>query len=98
MALGDQDQYCRKGAYGKYIIIKHQNNLATLYGHLAGFNTAIGSIIGRGDVIGYLGSTGYATGPHLHFTVYDASTYAMRSSVSCGLMPSGGDLDPTKYL
>lgn len=98
LSLGDQDQYCRRGAYGKYIVIKHPNNLTTLYSHLSGFNTAVGSIVNRGDVIGYLGSTGYSTGPHLHFTVYDTATYGMRSSVSCGPMPSGGDLNPQKYL
>ena len=98
LATGDQDQYCRRGAYGKFVVIKHQNNLVTLYTHLSGFNISVGSIVGRGDVIGYLGSTGYSTGPHLHFTVYDASTFGMRSSVSCGPMPSGGDLNPQKYL
>lgn len=98
LGLGDQDKYCRKGAYGKYIVIKHHNNLVTLYAHLSRFAAAVGDIVKRGDVVGYMGSTGYSTGSHVHFTVYDGKTYGMRSSTSCGLMPSGGDLNPALYL
>lgn len=98
LAVGDQDQYCRRGAYGKYIVIKHLNNLTTLYAHLSGFNTSVGAVVRRGDVIGFMGRTGYSTGSHLHFTVYDGKTFAMRTSVMCGAMPSGGDLNPQKYL
>jgi murein DD-endopeptidase MepM/ murein hydrolase activator NlpD len=96
--IGDQDKYCRRGAYGKYIVIRHSNNLVTLSAHLSRIAVSPGTRIKRGDLIGYLGSTGYSTGPHLHFTVYDSSTFKMRRSRSCGPMPSGGDLDPRKYL
>lgn len=98
LAVGDQDKYCRRGAYGKYIVIKHENNLTTLYGHLSQFAVSVGNIINRGDIIGYMGRTGYATGSHLHFTIYDAKTFGLRPSNSCGLMPSGGDLSPLSYL
>lgn len=98
LASGNQDQYCRRGAYGKYIVVKHMNGLVTLYGHLSRYLVSSGDIVKRGDVIGYMGSTGYSTGSHLHFTVYDGKTFAMRPSRSCGLMPSGGDLNPGQYL
>ncbi len=98
LASGDQDLYCRRGAYGKYIVIKHTNGLVTLYGHLSRYLVSSGEIVKRGDVIGYMGSTGYSTGSHLHFTAYDGKTFAMRPSRSCGLMPSGGDLNPGLYL
>jgi murein DD-endopeptidase MepM/ murein hydrolase activator NlpD len=57
--------------YGNYIIIVHGNGYSTLYGHLSRFNSSMssGEIIARGDVIGYEGSTGNSTGPHLHFEI-----------------------------
>jgi len=57
------------GRYGNWIRIEHGGKLATVYGHLSGFapNLQPGSIVSRGDVIGYVGSTGRSTGAHLHF-------------------------------
>jgi murein DD-endopeptidase MepM/ murein hydrolase activator NlpD len=57
--------------YGNYIVMIHGNGYSTLYGHLSRFNTSMGSgaIVARGDVIGYEGSTGNSTGPHLHFEI-----------------------------
>jgi murein DD-endopeptidase MepM/ murein hydrolase activator NlpD len=57
------------GRYGNWIRIEHGGKLATVYGHLSGFATGLqpGSIVSRGDVIGYVGSTGRSTGAHLHF-------------------------------
>ncbi|MBI2034056.1 MAG: peptidoglycan DD-metalloendopeptidase family protein [Candidatus Liptonbacteria bacterium] len=96
--VDNQDKYCYKGAYGKYIIIEHQNNLVTLYAHLSLQSVKIGQEVRRGDVIGYVGKTGYATGSHLHFTVFAKPTFIMKPSRSCGPMPVGGDMDPAKYL
>lgn len=98
VSIGDQDQYCPRGAYGKYIVVKHSNNLTTLYAHLSRIVVSPGDLVRRGDTIGYVGRTGYATGPHLHFTVYDSKTFSMRPSRSCGPMPSGGDINPLNYL
>jgi murein DD-endopeptidase MepM/ murein hydrolase activator NlpD len=57
--------------YGNYIVMIHGNGYSTLYGHLSRFNGAMssGAIIARGDLIGYEGSTGNSTGPHLHFEI-----------------------------
>jgi murein DD-endopeptidase MepM/ murein hydrolase activator NlpD len=57
--------------YGNYIVMVHGNGYSTLYGHLSRFNGAMssGAIIARGDLIGYEGSTGNSTGPHLHFEI-----------------------------
>ena len=98
MAAGNQDLYCRKGAYGRFIAINHTDNLTTLYGHLSRILVAKGDIVKRGQVIGYSGQTGYATGPHLHFTVYAQATFYMGISKACGPMPYGGDLNPIGYL
>jgi murein DD-endopeptidase MepM/ murein hydrolase activator NlpD len=97
-ATGNQDAYCRKGAYGKFIVINHTDGLTTLYGHLSRQVVVKGDAVKRGQLIGYSGQTGYATGPHLHFTVYAQSTFYMGPSKTCGPMPYGGDLNPLGYL
>lgn len=59
----------RQGGYGNLIVIRHQGRYTTHYGHLNGFATGIrkGVRVSQGDVVGYVGSTGWATGPHLHY-------------------------------
>ncbi len=58
-----------KGGYGKTIIIQHANRYTTLYGHLNGYRKGIkrGMRVKQGQTIGYVGKTGLATGPHLHY-------------------------------
>jgi murein DD-endopeptidase MepM/ murein hydrolase activator NlpD len=58
-----------KGRYGNWIEIAHENKLATVYGHLSAFAPGIqpGVRVAQGDIIGFTGSTGRTTGPHLHF-------------------------------
>ncbi|MFN2591614.1 MAG: murein hydrolase activator EnvC [Candidatus Dormibacteria bacterium] len=55
--------------FGNHVIIVHGGGFATVYGHLSGFNVGNGESVGRGRVIGYEGSTGNSTGPHLHFEI-----------------------------
>lgn len=55
--------------YGNHVLIQHQGGLATLYAHMVGFAVVWGQPIRAGEVIGYVGSTGNSTGPHLHFEV-----------------------------
>ncbi|MBX9671009.1 MAG: peptidoglycan DD-metalloendopeptidase family protein [Candidatus Obscuribacterales bacterium] len=57
------------GGYGKVVIVSHGSNLSTLYAHLSSFAVSKGQNIAKGDVVGYEGATGFATGPHLHFEV-----------------------------
>lgn len=57
------------GSYGNCIIIQHEGNYSTLYGHLDGYNVSVGQQVSQGDVIGYMGNTGYSTGTHLHFEI-----------------------------
>ena len=53
--------------YGNYVIVAHRNNFFSLYGHLLGFQVKAGDSVHQGQVIGYEGSTGNSTGPHVHF-------------------------------
>lgn len=59
----------RRGGYGNTVIIKHGNAYQTLYGHMQGFAKGVttGSTVKQGQVIGYIGTTGLSTGPHLHY-------------------------------
>ncbi len=65
----------RKGAYGKYIRIRHNSEFDTAYAHLRGIarGISIGRRVRQGQTIGYVGSTGRSTGPHLHYEVLRAS-------------------------
>jgi murein DD-endopeptidase MepM/ murein hydrolase activator NlpD len=60
----------RRGAYGLAIIIDHSYGIITRYGHLERFNVRAGQRIRRGDVIGFVGSTGRSNAPHLHYEVW----------------------------
>ena len=57
-------------AYGYHVVINHGNGFSTLYGHMTRFIVSEGDYVSQGQVIGYVGSTGWSTGPHLHLTVY----------------------------
>lgn len=56
--------------YGNHVVINHGDGFSTLYAHQSALNVYEGQIVSQGDVIGYVGSTGNSTGPHLHFTVF----------------------------
>jgi murein DD-endopeptidase MepM/ murein hydrolase activator NlpD len=59
----------RQGGYGNLVVLRHQSQYQTYYGHLNGFAAGIrkGTRVAQGDVIGYVGTTGLSTGPHLHY-------------------------------
>jgi septal ring factor EnvC (AmiA/AmiB activator) len=57
------------GDYGNLIVLKHAFGLSTRYGHLSGYHVKAGDTVKRGDVIGYIGSTGRSTGSHLHYEI-----------------------------
>ena len=60
----------RNGAYGNLVELDHGFGLTTRYGHLAEFAVSVGDTVQRGDVIGYAGATGRATGYHVHYEVW----------------------------
>jgi murein DD-endopeptidase MepM/ murein hydrolase activator NlpD len=71
-----------QGGYGNTVVIDHGGAMATLYAHQSRVAVGVGQSVGAGDVIGYVGSTGLSTGPHLHFEV----------------RISGNPVDPGSYL
>ena len=68
-ADGVVDAASYTGDYGNLIVLKHGFGLATRYGHLSAFAVGVGTAVKRGDVIGYVGSTGRSTGSHLHYEI-----------------------------
>lgn len=89
----------RKYQYGRYILLKHPNNLATLYAHLSRQVVSSGQTVKRGELIGYSGSTGYSTGPHLHFGLYWGPSVSLKAIPPAnGLVPVGVTLNPEDYL
>ena len=65
-------------SYGYHIIINHNNGFYSVYAHMSGFapGIGVGSIVERGQQIGYVGSSGWATGPHLHFEIRTCDKYS----------------------
>ncbi|HUQ30340.1 MAG TPA: peptidoglycan DD-metalloendopeptidase family protein [Candidatus Paceibacterota bacterium] len=91
--------------YGKWVLIKHPNGLATLYAHLSEITVQKGTNVTTGQVIGYSGNTGYATGPHLHMGLYLAEAVSFKQytcksgyTVTIPIAPISAYLDPLAYL
>jgi murein DD-endopeptidase MepM/ murein hydrolase activator NlpD len=55
--------------YGREVVIDHGHGIQTIYAHLSGFAVTEGQDVSRGDILGYVGSSGHSTGPHLHYEV-----------------------------
>lgn len=97
-------------SFGKWVVIKHANGLATLYAHLSSIDVTAGQTVTTGSVIGYSGMTGYATGPHLHFGVYAAEGIQIRTladfrgarspcaAAKMPVAPKNAYLNPMSYL
>ncbi|MBM2817751.1 MAG: peptidase M23b [Parcubacteria group bacterium] len=106
MGTGDTDKVCKGASFGKWVFIKHNNGLSTIYAHLSLIKAVEGQKVKTGDVVGYSGNTGYSTGPHLHFSVYASQGVQIldRQSAVCGgiyHMPIAdlkAYLDPMLYL
>jgi murein DD-endopeptidase MepM/ murein hydrolase activator NlpD len=107
LGAGDTDLTCKGASFGRWVLIKLDNGLAAVYGHLSVISVTEGQRVTTGDIIGYTGNTGYSTGPHLHISAYDGAVVHVenRPSVSCGgkvyrmpIAPIGAYLDPMIYF
>lgn len=63
------------GGYGNVVVLDHGDTVVTLYGHFAEVTVEPGQSVAAGDLIGYVGSTGYSTGPHLHLELWKEGQY-----------------------
>lgn len=106
--IGDTDIYCKGASFGKWVFIKYDNGLSSVYGHLSVNNVVkTGDKITRGQMVALSGNTGHTTGPHLHVSVYASGGVKVDKvpSLSCSgktfIMPiaaSSAYLDPMLYL
>ena len=60
---------------GNYVTIQHSDGTSTLYAHMSSRAVSVGDYVSQGSVIGYVGTTGLSTGPHLHFGVIKNGSY-----------------------
>jgi hypothetical protein len=92
------------GSYGRYVIVDHGNGFTTLYAHLNSIATTVGSFVDQGELIGYVGTSGNSTGPHLHFEERKDGAYfkpylhrahfrfgSTNASANCSDKPVSGD-------
>lgn len=99
MAAGDGvvEYAGRKGNYGNYVRIRHPNEYHTVYAHLSRYGSGIrqGSRVKQGETVGYVGSTGMSTGPHLHYEVHFRGSHVNPASVKTppGRTLKGEELD-----
>jgi len=83
----------RRGGYGNVVELSHANGITTLYGHLSRFAKGVraGKRVSQGDVIGYVGMTGLATGPHLH---YEYRVRGVHKNPQTVQLPDASPIDP----
>ena len=110
VGTGNTDSIRGCYSFGKWVMVKHNNGLSTMYSHLSQIIAYNGQTVATGDLLGYSGETGYATGPHLHFGVYVSSATqilklgsATKSTTPCAnavmpVAPLEGYLNPLNYL
>lgn len=109
LGTGNTDAVAGCYSYGNWVLLRHNNGLATLYAHLSTRSVSSGQTVRTGEVIGFSGNTGYSTGPHLHFSVYlnDAVQIVrlgdIKSITNCGparipIAPLAAYLNPLDYL
>jgi len=94
-AVGDGviDFVGAQGGYGNVVIVRHPGNITTVYAHLMGYPRGLrkGTTVGQGDIIGAVGQTGWATGPHLH---YEFRTSGQARNPLAVALPAALPIDP----
>lgn len=106
--VGNTDAVRTCKSYGRWVLVKHDNGLSTLYAHLSLATVVVGQKVDTGEHIAYSGSTGASTGPHLHLTVLASqglrvvkltrSEFPTVKNCLGSVIPVGKSLDPADYL
>ncbi len=110
--VGNTDDQPGCFSYGRWVLIKHNNGLSSLYSHLSSSKVSSGQTVGTGEVIGFSGGqpgtpgAGYSTGPHLHLGLYASEGVEIKKytnsnfckQVSIPISSSSAYLDPLSYL
>lgn len=108
-ATGNTDAINGCYSYGKWVLMDHPGNVSTLYAHLSQVSSSPGETYAQGERIGYIGNTGYSTGPHLHLTAYvqqdvdvvrlgDVKTRTNCAAAEMPVAPLDSYLNPMEYL
>lgn len=99
IATGDQDNFCPGRGFGKFVAVSDPTDDVVLwYAHLGQIDVSAGQSIVRGTQVGTIGATGLETGTHLHFSVFEAAGFGIKSKYGCGPDADGRDVDPIPYL
>lgn len=69
-SVGNTDAVPGCYSWGKWVLVDHPNGLSSMFAHLSHISVSPGQKLKTSDIVGYVGNTGYSTGPHLHYTVY----------------------------
>lgn len=107
--VGDTDQFSGCYSYGKWVLVKHQNGLSTLYAHFSLIKVSKGQSVNAGATLGLSGNTGYSEGPHLHLTLFVSKAVEVvrlgdvKKVTNCAKAPMpvaaiNAYLDPMDYL
>jgi murein DD-endopeptidase MepM/ murein hydrolase activator NlpD len=88
LAAASVDQNGKLVGYGNYVVIAHPDGFVTLYGHLDSIAVKAGQVVHQGDIVGQEGSTGWSTGPHVHFEIRHDGQFLDPAPYLTGQLPS----------
>lgn len=99
IATGDQDNYCPRLAFGRYVVVEDDtNHLVLLFAHVGTISVKPLETVTNGTLLATVGNSGDETGPHLHFSIFQSGGFNMNPAHGCGPYPQGHDVNPLNYL
>ncbi|MEK9173556.1 MAG: M23 family metallopeptidase [Patescibacteria group bacterium] len=99
VTTGNQELYCPRRGYGKFVIVESdEDDVFLLFAHLSKISVKESQDLDSKEKIGEVGRTGLATAPHLHLSVFKKDGFYMNQKSGCGPNPKGKDVNPIPYL